>query len=532
MIPGQCLRHFFKDLIVTIAALLLGSLGVLLTGCTFSDPGIPGRQSHIETPPTTSVADGNMTPSFLVSLPPLPPLDLNELNQRAMETVKKSPIRSNSVIGIHHINLSEHKLFDEFFPLVSSDPAAAPPVVFALSALNSVMVVTDRLRTTDGGLSWVGHIQNNPRSSVLFLADTKTRTISGEIRIDGKIYEIRPGERRSYAVFAIEPSRLPPEHSSEWYETPSESHVPRNLFPTTATRGDSPPVIDVMVLYTQEAIDADHDPSSNLATQICYAITQINESFFDSGVTPLVRLVHHGKIDFPESGQTEQDAMNLADYTFEQSKSAHRNRKKYGADLVSLWVGDGDANDCGAAQVIIQPGGSGALAFSVVRRNCAITDLGFAHELGHLMGAHHDRFDAKADTSTDRNYGYIRPDKDWMTIMAVDVNRTDCPLKPNNVHSCERVKYWSNPAKSYPPPPSAGDAMGSLDTITPIGCRTSDPVTTPCDGPADNTTTLNNNASAVSRFMPTARPTAILDLGHVSCDVINTGEVPRSPVVR
>lgn len=494
---------------MTIAALLLGSLGVLLTGCT--------------------------TPSFLVSLPPLPPQDINELNQRAMEVVKKSPIRSNTVIGVHHIKLSEHKLFDEFFPLVSSDPATAPPVVFALSERTSVMVVTDRLRTTDIGLSWVGHIQNNPRSSVLFLADTKTRTISGEIRIDGKIYEIRPGESGSYAVFEIEPSRFPPEHSFEWHETPSGSHVPRSLFPsaeTTGTMGIFRPVIDVMVLYTQEAIDADADPNHNIAKQICDAITQVKESFFDSGVTPLLRLVHHERIDFPESGNPETDARNLRDSTFEKSKSAHGNRSTYGADLVSLWIGDkvADKGDiCGAAQAIIQPGesGSGGFAFSVVRRNCAIANLSFAHELGHLMGANHDRFGPGADTWPGHNYGYIRPDKNWKTIMAVDrVERMDCPLvsstNPDGTvttkHSCVRVKYWSNPARTYPPPPSAGDAMG---------CPNGTPT---CGGPADNASTLNGNADAVSNFTPTATPITIRDLGYVSCNVINTGGDVTPPV--
>jgi hypothetical protein len=293
------------------------------------------------------------------------------------------------------------------------------------------------------------------------------------------------------------------------------------------------PVIDVMVLYTQEAIDADTD--YNIATQICDAITQVKESFFDSGVTPLVRLVHHGKIDFPESGNPETDAINLRDIS-EYSKSTHRIRSKYGADLVSLWISDkiADKGDiCGAAEAIIQPGesGSGGFAFSVVRRNCATVSLSFAHELGHLMGAYHDRFDARADTSPDHNYGYIRPDKNWKTIMAVD--RNDCPLVSSTnsngtvttTHSCERIKYWSNPAKTFPPPPSAGDRMGSPENTSAV-CNSLDQ----CEGPADNATTLNRNADAVSNFTPTATPTAIRDLGYVSCAAINTGGVGTLPV--
>jgi hypothetical protein len=444
-----------------------------------------------------------------------------------MEEVKKSTIRSNSVIGVHHVKLNEQKLFDEVLKAPSSN---VPPVLFTLSEDTSVMVVTDRLRTTDHGLSWVGHIQDNPRSSVLILADTKTRTISGDIRIDGKVYEIRPGERGSYAVFAIEPSRLPPDHSSEWYETPSGSHVPRDLFPSTATShvprslspstatmGISPPVIDVMVLYTQKAINA--DLSYNIAQQICDAIAQVNESFIDSGVTARVRLVHRGRINFIESGDPMTDAQHLMEKTF-GSKSAHTNRSKYGADLVSLWIGDEGVDMCGASYAIIQPGGSGSarLAFSVVRRNCATDKLTFAHELGHLMGAYHDRFNAGASTDPNHNYGYILPDKNWKTIMAVD--RMDCPLVSSNnhegtvttIHSCVRLKVWSNLAKTS----SAGDAMGRPDEIDPTGCATKD-LDILCDGPADNATTLNDNASAVSQFKPTKV------LGNVSCSIGNPG---------
>ena len=231
-----------------IGAFLLVSLGVFLPGYTHAEEKMP--------------------PSFSV-FSPLPTQELNKLNQQAMAEAKKSRIRSNSVIGIHHVKLDAKKLFDEVFPkFTPADPSIAPLVEFILTKDASVFIVTDRVKAVDGSRTWVGHIQNNLRSSALFMANTKTQTISGEIRTDGIVYEIKPGKNDSYAIFAVDTRRLPPDHSSKGDRKLLASRAPRELLTFTngggAPRKLSPvltpgisPVIDVMVLYTQAAIDAD-----------------------------------------------------------------------------------------------------------------------------------------------------------------------------------------------------------------------------------------------------------------------------------
>lgn len=492
-----------KALIVTVTLSSLGILGPSLLDDILGKPGIAHGQP-VELPPISPTAPEKQTVPPVSIFSPLPSQGLtDELNRRAMEAVRKSPIRSNAVIGIHHVTLNEKLFFDT---LLKPPTNNVPPVAFQLSETFSTIIITERLLTSDLGLIWSGHIHKNPRSSGLFRVDTKERTISGEIRIAGTLYEIRPGEKGSYVIFTIDTKRLPPDHSKNWSTKDAKKRVPAGLFPP-ATEVLSlalfPFVIDVMVLYTQNAINA--DPSYDIARQVCDAMTQAAGSFLNSGITNAkLRLVHHERITFPESGSLETDAINLRDPTNPHSMSTHTKRSTHGADLVSLWVGDGD--DCGRAEAIIQPGGSGALAFSVVRRNCATAELAFAHELGHLMGAYHDRFDAQAADDPNRNYGYTFPEGKWRTIMGL--NRKDC--QP----ACSREIYWSNPAKSFPPPPNLGSPMGRPDDAPRIDCRdkNADPTSgDPCDGPANNVVTLNNNAEAVSKFTPTG------NIGTVTC---------------
>ena len=122
-----------------------------------------------------------------------------------------------------------------------------------------------------------------------------------------------------------------------------------------------------------------------------------------------------------------------------------------------------------------------AYGFSVVRLSCAMGKYTFGHELGHNMGARHDRFKDNNDGLPYMfNHGFIRPapsEKDcnpWRTIMAYNAGCKKIDKK------CTRQKFWSNPGRSH-----CGDPTG---------------IAAPDTSAADNRRTLDLTAATVARF--------------------------------
>ena len=98
---------------------------------------------------------------------------------------------------------------------------------------------------------------------------------------------------------------------------------------------------------------------------------------------------------------------------------------------------------CGAANYWA----TSATAFAVVVTDCAtVPRWTFAHELGHLYGAAHDR--PQGGSSVPYGYGLIAPNYDWKTLM---VRWTEPAFLCEEGNPCTpRVLYWSNPNVTWP----------------------------------------------------------------------------------
>ena len=151
-------------------------------------------------------------------------------------------------------------------------------------------------------------------------------------------------------------------------------------------------VIDVMVLYTPAA---SFDAGSSLAirSQINRAVADTNMALANSQVNATVRLVYAGSINYTESGALSSDLLNLQQGVAGLN-SVDSLRTKYGADLVSMWVGPEAGGEAGQA---FQPDSSAnaqaAYGFNVVEQQYATDNFTFAHEIGHNLGAGHDSSD-------------------------------------------------------------------------------------------------------------------------------------------
>jgi hypothetical protein len=306
--------------------------------------------------------------------------------------------------------------------------------------------------------------------------------ISGTFTHGDKEYVIRNISGRLHAVVAMDRGKLPPEHP------PPPSLRPRTELPAEgpdmrgrpdrgnedrrnledaidgtqahaqlilreldfAASGEAvqlsapatPVVIDVLFLYTRAAAGYYQDIHREL---IMLAVEQTNQSFRSSGIAN-VRIEPAGSrsVDYDErdgAGLFEH-LWHLADRGDGFLDEIHQMRNESRADVVVLILAGQDA--CGLATRVKAEADE---AFVAVDQMCALTTYSVAHEIGHLIGARHDRAVDSISRPFPFGHGYVNGEK-WRTIMAYKGSCKDCP----------RLPLWSNPHIRVAREP-AGDAM-------------------------------------------------------------------------
>jgi hypothetical protein len=173
--------------------------------------------------------------------------------------------------------------------------------------------------------------------------------------------------------------------------------------------------IDVMVVYEKAVADRVAD----MEAYITSLIEASNESYVRSKVPQRLRLVHFQLVTSGISGSG-----NLS--WLRSNADIGKLRDKHGADLVAMLLET--QSGCGTGYI------NGA--HSITKRSCALGGRTFTHELGHNMGANHDR--DQYESPSGYNYGYINRTSNWRTIMAY---ATNC--------SCPRINNFSNPNVFY-----------------------------------------------------------------------------------
>ena len=198
-------------------------------------------------------------------------------------------------------------------------------------------------------------------------------------------------------------------------------------------------VIDVMMLYTKRA--ASHymrDPKDRLEL----AIERVNESFRNSGLGNIsLRLVHTQAVDYDERGSDEfADLYHVVDGD-DPFKDVRRLRNEKHADIVGMIVDD--PTGCGLSTRIAPDSEE---AYFVVHYACAAIAMSIAHEIGHILGARHDRWTDPVNTPIPYGHGYVNGTK-WRDIMSY----------PESCGGCPRIPIWSNPRVLY-----KGEPTGTL----------------------------------------------------------------------
>jgi peptidyl-Asp metalloendopeptidase len=213
----------------------------------------------------------------------------------------------------------------------------------------------------------------------------------------------------------------------------------------------------LLVAYTPAVSTATADPDG--LAQL--AVDQMNRSFASSGIAANARLVHSMQLAYSEVAGFDAAVTHLITPGDGQLDEVQKLRDQMGADIVALLI-DNDQY-CGLAADILA---TEATAFTAVNYSCAVDNVSFSHELGHLLGARHN---PEADPSTSPfayGHGYQEPVGPWRTVMAYACAAMVCP----------RLEHWSNPSVS-------------------IGGRPTGTATT-----HDNARVLNETAGTIATF--------------------------------
>ncbi|MGZ9126066.1 MAG: M12 family metallo-peptidase, partial [Candidatus Binatia bacterium] len=170
---------------------------------------------------------------------------------------------------------------------------------------------------------------------------------------------------------------------------------------------------------------------SNIRRDLIHlAIEEANASFVRSGISKLnIRLVHAYQTRYREMGTHFDHLFRFADSGDGIMEEVHRKRNRYKADMAVLIVDD--SAGCGLAAGIAP---TADRAFGVVHHGCAATSYSLAHEIGHILGARHDRALDEGGAPFPFGHGYVHG-REWRTMMSYDESCGKCP----------RLPVWSNP---------------------------------------------------------------------------------------
>jgi len=268
-------------------------------------------------------------------------------------------------------------------------------------------------------------------------------------------------------LFASEANVL--ERTSELFGDSAPNERNRQLAPQI----DDGSLIDVMIVYTDD-VRAFLGGTTQAVAFAQQAIAITNTAYQNSAITTRARLVHTMEVNYAEPSS------NSTYLNFVRSNATiAAARNTYKADVVGLLIETFTVGNCGIAGLMAKGehnAGFESEGFSVSKRQCAVDNLTFPHEIGHNQGANHSPENGLPQSQAVFPYafGYYNLAANFRTVMTY----------PEYCLNCPRVPYFSNPNINY-----NGVPTGIVNQ-------------------RDNARTINNTALVVSRFRDSLLPTA------------------------
>ncbi len=404
-------------------------------------------------------------------------VDVTRLDDAANRTVKPMPadtkmsakqtemmhksMDSKAAMGMTMMHLPKPAVMEYMLTKGMNAPGQGAPASLVIP-LNSKLSVTAHrtgITKTDDGYIWRGIIDGSDEPvTLLWWPDGR---VAGTVNHAGRMYVIKNLGGGMHGMLEIAPDKLPPDHgaASKAMMRKMNMHTdplvdqgdasmmqPQSAHPNAPSLPMSKPedhagaakdaTITLIVAYTKKAASHYDDIKKDL---LDVAVAEANQSFRDSGIDNVhVKLVHAYETDYVEKGSHFDHVYRFRNKGDGYMDEIHDLRAKYGADVAALVVDD--PMGCGLS---IRVGADAADAFTVVNHECAATMYSLAHEIGHLIGARHDR--AIDDTAQPFAYGHgFVHGKDWRTMMSYKESCDGCVRRP--VWSGPNVKVDGVPA--------------------------------------------------------------------------------------
>src|SRR5262245_1111192 len=307
--------------------------------------------------------------------------------------------------------------------------------------INITLVRTQTTVRTQKGLSWRGLVEATGEKAALMLWNDGR--LSGYFAHNGRLFSVTNIGGDVHALAEMDAAKLPPDHPP----TPQSKSADSSRLDRSATVQPVSPeleispfsdaerkalegkkiTIDVMILYTKFAASHYIRHPADILT---LAIEEANESFRNSGLGNItLRLVHSQAIDYDGRGDDHFTHLYRMVDGVGALKQVKRLRNEKRADIVGLVIDN--PRGCGLATRV---SAGSEEAFFVVHHSCALISYSIAHEIGHIIGARHDRTVDPMDKPHAYAHGYINGSK-WRTLMSYKEGCGGCP----------RIPHWSNP---------------------------------------------------------------------------------------
>ena len=293
--------------------------------------------------------------------------------------------------------------------------------------------LSTEVRTSVGGFTWIGEAKAPSDDAVLVVRDGN---VTGTIRTGNELYSIKPIGGGLHVIIRRAQNRFPPEHPPE-FEQKQNDPVEKFQPSPVADILDSVRTLRILVAYTPRVAAA----FSDIEGFINLAISETNLGYTNSKINLRAELAYAHQVDYTEAGNQDTDLNNFRTANDSIMDEVHQLRNTHRADVCVLIIDD--ASFCGTSKIMATQ----ESAFAVVHYACATGYYSFAHEIGHLQGARHNKEADSATTPFSYGHGYYNVAGKWRTIMSYD-----CPQG-----GCVRLPYWSNPNIKY-----KDSVMGSL----------------------------------------------------------------------